>query len=84
MSTLMVTIQSPKGTPDLDSIKRRYGLSDDEIDKNFGVVEIDPEDHTYTILVDEKAAGKVTSTADWKVMGTYSNPRIEAFGPPQP
>ena len=84
MSTLMVTIQSPQGTPDLESIKQRYGLTDDEIDKNFGVVEIDPADHTYTILVDEKAASKVTSTAEWKVTGNYSNPRIEAFGPPEP
>jgi hypothetical protein len=84
MSTLMVTFQAPGKPPDVESIKQRYGLSDDEIDKDFGVVEIDPTDHTYTILVDEKAVSKVTSTADWKVTGSFSNPRIEPFGPPQP
>ena len=83
MSTLMVTIQAPEGAPDLESIKRRYGLADDEIDKDFGVVEIDPEDHAYTILVDEKAANKVSSTGSWKVTGRYSNPRIEPVGPPE-
>jgi hypothetical protein len=83
MSTLMVTIQAPEGAPDLESIKRRYGLADDEIDTDFGVVEIDPQDHSYTILVAEKAAKKVSSTDRWTVTGTYSNPRIEPVGPPE-
>ena len=83
MSKVMMTIQSPGKKPNLESVKQRYGLAADEIDPEFGVVEIDPADGTYTVLVDERAASKLGSDADWTVRGPYANPRIEPFGPPE-
>jgi hypothetical protein len=83
MASVLMSIQSPGKAPDLQAIKQRYGLADDEIDPGFGVVEIDPADGTYTVLVDERAASKLASGADWTVRGPYSNPRIQPFGPPE-
>ncbi len=79
MSRVMVNIRSPDGAPTLKVVKERYGLRDDEIDDQFGVIEIDPEDNIYSVLVDQAAAPKLGSTADWSVDGPYSNPRIATF-----
>lgn len=80
---VMVTIQAAGSAPSIEEVKTRYGLTPDELDESFGVVEIDPTEHLYTILVDESAASKVKSTGDWSTRGPYSNPRIEPFGPPR-
>ncbi len=84
MPKVMVTIQAPEAAPTIDEICARYGLSEDEIDLGFGVVEIDPQDHLYTVLVEESAAGKIVPSDDWNVEGPFSNPRIAPFGPPEP
>lgn len=84
MPKVMVTIQSPENPPTIAELRSRYDLAEDEIDGDFGVVEIDPQDHLYTVLVEEASASKFVSTADWDVSGPFANPRIEPFGPPEP
>lgn len=83
MAKVMMTIQCRQPAPDLEAVKQQWGLSNDEIDLDFGVVEIDPSDGTCAVLVDELAASKISGTDDWSVGGPYSNPRIEPFGPPE-
>lgn len=83
MSKVMVTIQTPDVPPTIDDLRHRYELAEDDIDPTFGVVEIDPEDHLYTVLVEESAAAKIQTNEDWQIEGPYSNPRIETFGPPE-
>lgn len=83
MPKVMVTVQAPASPPSIDELRSRFALGADEIDEEFGVVEIDPEDHLYTILVEEAAAGKIVSTDKWEISGPYSNPRVEPFGPPE-
>ncbi len=83
MSKVMMTIQSGGTPPTIADIRRRYSLDDDDIDTDFGVVEVDPAEHVYTFLVEEKAASKISVDSDWSVEGPYSNPRIEPFGPPE-
>ena len=78
MATVMMTIHAPGGTPDLDAIKKKYGLTPSEIDEQFGVVPLGEDD--YTILVESSAAGKVSPDANWDTAGPYSNPKIETFG----
>lgn len=79
----MMTIRAPEGAPSLEQVRARYGLGPEEIDESFGVVEVDPEDHTYTILVEESAASKVTPGSDWNTEGPFSNPVIEPMWPPK-
>ena len=81
MTKVMVNIETDGPCPTLDELQRRYQLSDGEIDKDFGVVEVD--NHVYTILVDQRAAQRITPTEDWKCAGPFANPRIAPFGPPE-
>jgi hypothetical protein len=63
-------------------VKRRFALHDEELDPEFGVVEVDREKGRYAVLVDEQAAARVQGTPG--VEGPFANPPIEPFGPPQP
>ena len=82
MAKVMMQVRSKK-TLTLSEIKRLYALAEDEIDSNFGIVEVDPKDHLFAFLVEESAALKCFSTDDFEISGPYSNVRIEPFGPPE-
>ena len=82
MSKVMMTIQTTGPAPTIEDIRRRFSLVDDEIDPAFGLVEVDPDEHAYAILVEEKTASKISRTGDWEVRGPFSNARVEPFGPP--
>ena len=79
----MMTIQWPQGQPSLEGIQQLFSLSDDEVDRDFGLIEVDPAEHLFTFLVEEASAAKVQPGAGYTVSGPFSNPRIEPFGPPQ-
>lgn len=83
MAKIMMTIRAPEGAPTVLDIVTRYGLQPGEIDEEFGVVEIDPADHAYTILVEPEAAQKIQPNEKWEITGPFSNPKIEPFWPPQ-
>jgi hypothetical protein len=84
MAKVMMNIQTSEKSPTLESVQKRFGLTDGEIDRSFGVVPIDPEANLFTVLVDERAASKLGSNENWQSEGPYSNPRIEPFDLPQP
>jgi hypothetical protein len=79
MAVVMVTLRLPPEQATLEEVRRLLGLSPEEVDPAFGVVNISPAEHLYTILVDEAAAARIAN-AD-PVQGVFSNPRIEPFGP---
>jgi hypothetical protein len=83
MGKVMITITAVDRTPSIETVKKQYGLKDDQIDAEFGVIEVDPDEHTYTVLVDDSVVSRITSDKRWKVEGPFSNPRIEPFGPPE-
>lgn len=83
MAELMMTVHWPGKAPTIDEIQQRFSLTEEEINKSFGVVEVDPGEHIYTFLVNETAVSKIHSQSDVKVEGPFSNPRIEPFGPPE-
>ena len=82
MPKVMMTFQSPR-KPTLDEIRKRYSLSESEVDSAFGVVEIDPDDNLYSIRVEAGSASKVDGNNAWGYSGPYADPKIEPFGPPQ-
>jgi hypothetical protein len=80
-SKVMVTLTLAARNRKLSTVRRRLGLSPDEVDEHFGVVVIDPSKDLCTVLVDEAAAARVTGKPG--VQGPFSNPRIEPLGPAQ-
>jgi hypothetical protein len=83
MAKVMITIEAPGEPPTLAGLRQRYNLRESEIDERFGVVEIDPQEHLYTVLVEASAAAKIQPGAGWEVQGPFSNPRVQPFGPPK-
>jgi len=73
MNRVLMTVQLP-GRPSLAAARRKLGLRPDEVDESYGLVEIDPAQHLYALLVDADAAEDKG--------GGWANPRIEPFGPP--
>ena len=80
MAKLLLTVTRGPSQASLDAVKRDLGLSDEDIDDDFGVVNIDPKGHRYAILVEERAAARVGREPG--VEGPFANPPIEPFGPP--
>ena len=78
MAKVMVTLRLDPEQASLAAVCRLLGLEPDEIDAGFGVVNISPAEHLYTILVDEATATRVRGAEP--VQGVYANPRIEPFG----
>lgn len=81
MKTVMVTVRSEQ-PPTLPELQARFGLDASDVDAAFGVIEIDPDEHLYTFAVDAAKAASI-SPGHAGVEGTYSNPVIAPFGPPQ-
>jgi hypothetical protein len=75
MASVMVSLQLDPERASLEEVRRLLGLREDEVDSRFGVVNIDPNEHLYTILVEQEAAERVRNAAP--VRGVFSNPRIE-------
>ena len=80
MANVMFTLKLEPNEASVAAVRRRLGLAENELDKEFGIVCIDPEKSLYTILVDEQAAAKLEGNE--AVQGPFANPSIETFGPP--
>lgn len=83
MAKVMVNLSGLSAPPTLAEIQAQYGLSAHDLDDQFGVIEVDPQEHIYTVLVDEQAAARITGQMAGPRPTAFSNPPIEPFGPPQ-
>ena len=81
MPRVMVTLRLDPEQASLPEVRRLLGLAEDEVEPTFGVVNISPAEHRYTILVDEAAAERIADAP--AVEGVFGNPRIEPYGPPE-
>jgi hypothetical protein len=82
MAKVMLTVRLPGKTPSLKKVQRKLKLKDEEIDRDFGVVSIDPDNELYAVMVEETVGGEAAEQEE-DVSGPFSDPAIEAFGPLQ-
>lgn len=80
MAKVMMTVRAPGSPPTLDALKQRFGLADEEVDARFGLVPVDPDAGTYTLMVEQDAAVRMRSDDQMTVKGPFSNPRIAPAG----
>jgi hypothetical protein len=76
----MYTISSPSGQPTLSDAAQKLRVSEDDLDKSYGVVLIDPKKSLYAVLVRQTAV-QSPSALDPSVQGPFANPEIGLFGP---
>lgn len=81
MSKVMVTLKLDPEHASLEEVRESLGIGSEEIDDEFGVIAVSPEESLYAVLVEPETASRVQGIEG--VEGPFSNPKIEPFGPPQ-
>lgn len=83
---IMVQFHFERDLPDVSAVAQRFGVAEEAIDPDFGVIVTDEIDQLATILVPADVADAINAqlgcTSRGKAEGSFSNPRIEPFGPP--
>lgn len=77
MSKMLYTIKLEDKEPSIEDVAEKLGVKKDDIDEEYGVIEIDPDQNLYSVMVEESA---ITDAGGEGVEGPFSNPRIEPFG----
>jgi hypothetical protein len=81
MKTVMVQLHIHNASPKIEDIARLLTIHVDQIDPEFGIIETDPADHLYTIMVDEAETATIEKIIAKRkahpAEGIFSNPRIE-------
>lgn len=81
MVNVLVTVKLGSAQASMAEAARHLSVSETDLDPDFGVVLIDPENLTYAVMVDERVAGDAAGAEG--AAGPFSNPRIEPTGPPE-
>jgi hypothetical protein len=76
MSKVLVTFSSAED-PTISEVIERFSLDESDIDRDFGVVELDPDEHLFTALIEAPAAARIHGV-DSEV-GVHSNPPMRPF-----
>jgi len=71
-----MTVTGKDGPPSFEEAARQLSVAVEAIDREFGMVPLDPAAGTYTVMVEAEKP----STGEEPI--TYSNPPIEPFGGP--
>lgn len=76
----LYTVSGSDGPPTIEEAAKQLGFPPSDIDREFGVVPIDPTRGLYSV----RAITALTpggSGANESYRGPFSDPRIEPFGP---
>ncbi|WP_248959187.1 hypothetical protein [Sphaerisporangium perillae] len=75
---VLVTVQLAPSEATLEQAMRQLGLTEDEVDTDYGLVPLMPEQGLYAVRVEEEAGRRVSPPAG----GPFTDPPIEPYGPP--
>ena len=83
MDAMMLQFRHEGAPPSVGDVGRLFGLSPDEIDEGFGVVETDPAVGLFTVLVTpsgaKKAAAVLAARPAFPGEGLFGNPVVTPF-----
>ena len=81
MARVLLNLKWEGEPPTLDAVAERYGIDPADLDSEFGVIEIDPDEHLYTISIERSAAERVSKEFEGsdEVEGPFGDVRIEPF-----
>jgi hypothetical protein len=85
LTKLLFNITWEEGEPTVENVSERFKFQPEELDLKFGIVEIDPEENLYSILVEEEAIKRLQEELGVDmpdIEGPFSNLPIGPFGPP--
>ncbi|AQG80277.1 hypothetical protein [Spirosoma montaniterrae] len=82
MKKVMLQFKAQQEQPSLESVKQQFKLSDEAIDKEFGVIETDSTEHLYVVMVDAGQQARIEKilarkAAKHPAEGFFSNPPIK-------
>jgi hypothetical protein len=84
MEKVLLQFRHKGKPPDLLEAATLFGLSEADIDADYGVIATDPEAGLYSMLINETASRKVQAVFDARGAasdeGLFSNVRIEPTG----
>lgn len=80
MEKILYSFTWTEGEPHYSDLQSKLGIAEKAIDKTFGIVEIDPMDNLYCILVDVNALPEKIKERVLKGGQAFSNPKISPFG----
>lgn len=81
MPGLMIQFHHPHGTPTLAQAAAWLEVATGALDRSFGVIATDPQEHLYTVLIEPTAADSALAAirrhgGDYPGEGAFGNPRI--------
>lgn len=79
MNEVMMTITCTGEPPSLQTVAHMLQVPDVALNRDFGVVLIDPKTSKYTVLIDEAYVEQVDGA---NIEGPFSNPGIAHYGLP--
>ena len=80
MPHVLMTVELP-GAASLHAAAERLGVAPGDLDAEFGVIPVDPEQRLYSVMVEERASAAAAERPG--TGGPFANPKIEPFGPPE-
>ena len=78
MKKILYSFTWEEGEPQFSDLKSKLGIAEQAIDTDFGIVEIDPMDNLFCILVDVSALPEKIKERVLKGQA-FSNPKISPF-----
>lgn len=81
--TALMTLQCHAGTPRLVEAARTLGLPTKALDREFGVVSIDPDKGSFVVRVFSEFLPARQGNEHSDTSGPYSDPKISPFGIPR-
>jgi hypothetical protein len=75
---VLMVVKGDKGAPTLSDAARQLKLAIEDLDANFGVVGVDPNQGLYGVRA---RADRVQPGESSEYRGPFSDPKIEPMGP---